>query len=191
MQAVTYGRCLRAMDICTSGDAMRISSLVAAFEHNIVTRNAEVKDLADRIQRIEANPRRLSGGRLDSILAHTKYQLDSIEYRHRGSACWVTSVVTPIFKILGKTMGGGYVGCVENNARNIASIRFQCTKPALSVEGISSMILRLTLSELCTEHQRERVSVQAVRSVVGFNNATLADATAVPLETPVRSLVNS
>lgn len=141
---------------------MKLCILVSAYERSLIALNQEALELEGRIARIELKCDGQSGGRLASRLALYKHQLDGLRRKHRGAACWISTVAQPVFSIIAKRLGAAYHGVFSQDGNSHASLRFFHS----SLGGDCSLVLKMTMARLCTEPLNEAVSLQVRRSFV-------------------------
>lgn len=150
---------------------MKFLNFVSAYEQSLIALNQESLALDGRIARIEVKCDFQSQGRLASKLALYKRQRESLIYKHRGAASWVSTVAKPIFSVIGKRLGAAYQGFFSQEGDTHASMRFLHSR----LGPDCSLVLKMTMARLCTEPSKELVSLQVKRSIVSPTAGRLDD----------------
>lgn len=158
---------------------MKIRNFVRAYERSLIALNQETLDLDGRIARIEVKFDARPESRLASKLALYKRQRDGLISKHRGAASWIGTVAHPIFSVIGKRLGAAYQGIFSQESESHASMRFLHSR----LGPDCSLVLKMTMAQLCTEPSREVVSLQIKRSMVTPVAGRLDDD--LPLETSI------
>lgn len=166
---------------------LKLCTFVSAYERSLIALNQEAFELEGRIARIERKCDGHSGSRLASRLALYKHQLRGLRGKHRGAACWVSTVARPVFSIIGKRLGAAYHGIFSQEGNSHASMRFFHS----SLGADCSLVLNMKLAQLCTEPFNEAVSLQVKRSIVSpvgerFDEDLSLETTISDVLTPLR-----
>ncbi|MFL1449304.1 hypothetical protein ACI77O_12985 [Pseudomonas tritici] len=141
---------------------MKLDKFVSAYEQSLIALNLEAAELQGRISSIERRTDVRPGGRLAARLGLYQYQLASLKNKHRAAACWISTVVEPIFSILQKRLGQAYIGIFSRISDTQATLRFFASSQC----GETGIVLKMTLAGLCTEPARELVNLTVERSVI-------------------------
>lgn len=141
---------------------MKLCKFVSAYEQSLKALNQEAIALDERIARIEVKCDAKPESRLSSKLAFYRHQREGLIHKHRGAASWIGTVAHPIFSVIGKRLGAAYQGIFCQDSDSHASMRFLHFR----LGADCSLVLKMTMTRLCTEPSKEFVDLQIRRSVV-------------------------
>lgn len=162
---------------------MKLCNFVSAFEASLKALNAEAIDLDGRIARIEVKCDAQSEGRLATKLAHYRHRREGLIYKHRGAASWITTVAQPIFSVIGKRLGSAFQGTFRHESDSLASMRFLHSK----LGPDCSLLLRMSMAQLCTEPSREHLCLDVQRSIVSPSAGRVDDK--LPIEASISEVL--